>query len=119
MSSAIYYLNFMSRINQINELLRGELANLINQEITIEDGLITVSYVNCSPDMRNAKIGVSILPDRLFGSALKELKKHSSRFYQILKKKLNLKYIPKFHWVIDNTEKKAAEIEKILEQIKY
>jgi len=108
----------MSRIDQINELLRSELANLINREIILNNGLITVSYVNCSPDLKNAKIGISVLPDNLSGTAIKKLKKHSNQFCQILRKKLNLKNIPRFNWIIDPIEKNAAEIEEILKKLK-
>lgn len=108
----------MSRIEQINELLRSQLANLINQEVNLENGLITVSYVECSPDLRYAKIGISVLPENLTGSALKKLRQSSNQFSRDLKKELNLKYIPRFNWVIDNTEKNAAEIEKTLAKIK-
>ena len=107
----------MSRINQINELLRSEIANIINQEIRLNNGLITVCYVDCSADLKNAKIGISTLPDNLSKIALKKLKKHSSQFCQTLKKKLNLKYIPKFNWIIDETEKNAAKIENMLNEI--
>jgi len=107
----------MSRINQINELLRSELANIITQEIKLDNGLITVCYVDCSPDLKNAKIGISVLPDNQYGTALKKLKQHSSQFCKILKKKLNLRNIPKFNWIIDDTEKNAAEIEEVLKQI--
>jgi len=108
----------MSRIDQINKLLRNELANLINQEISLDNGLITVSYVDCSKDLKGAKIAISVLPENKTGSALKKLKQHSCQFYQVLKKKLNLKSIPRFNWIIDNTEKNAAQIEKILKQIR-
>jgi len=108
----------MPRIEQINELLKKELANLINREISLENGLITVSYVNCSPDLKNAKIGISVLPDNLVGTALNKLKKHSGQFSNILKKKIRLRQIPRFNWIIDATEKEANKIERILEQIK-
>ncbi len=108
----------MSRIEQINELLRSQLANLINQEVSLENGLITVSYVECSPDLRYAKIGISVLPENLTGTALKKLRQSGNQFSRDLKKKLNLKYIPRFNWVIDETEKNAAEIEKTLAKIK-
>ncbi|MCK4554309.1 ribosome-binding factor A [Candidatus Parcubacteria bacterium] len=107
----------MPRIDQINELLRSEIANLINQEIKLDNGLITICYVDCSPDLKNAKIGISVLPDNLSGTALQKLRKRSSQFCQILNRKLNLRNIPKFNWVIDDTEKNAAEIEEILKQI--
>ncbi len=106
------------RIEQVNELLRGELARLISHEIQLPGGLITVCYVDCSPDFKEAKVGISVLPDNLSKTALQKLEKRSSHFCQILKKKLNFKYIPRFIWLIDETEKSAAEIEEILKQIK-
>ncbi len=105
------------RMEQINDLLRSELANLIGREIHLEDGLITVSYVKCSPNLRQAEIYVSILPEKLFGTGLKKLRQNSKIFSNALKKKLNLKYIPRFIWVIDETEKNAAKIETTLKEI--
>lgn len=107
----------MSRIIQVNELLKSELANLISQELPLNNGLVTVCYVDCSPDLKNAKIGISVLPYNLSGKILKKLKQHSSQFCKILKKKLNLRHIPRFNWIIDSTERDAAEIDKILKQI--
>jgi len=108
----------MSRIEQVNELIRSELANLINQEVVLNNCLITVCYVNCSPDLSSAKIGISVLPDKYSNLATKELKKNSSQFTNILKKKTKLRRIPRFNWEIDLTEKNATEVEKLLEQIK-
>jgi ribosome-binding factor A len=108
----------MRRIEQVNELLKEKLATLISQEVPMENGLITISYVDCSPDLRNVKIGISVLPFDLSDSALKRLNKQSSNFTNILKKETRLRKIPKFKWEIDNTEEKAGEIEKILEEIK-
>lgn len=106
------------RISQLNELFKNELANLIIREMPMKGVLITISYVDCSPDLQHAKIGFSVLPDERSESALKALRKHSGLFAKILKKKLKFHHIPKFNWVIDTTEKEAAKIEEILEQIK-
>ncbi|MFH1583284.1 MAG: ribosome-binding factor A, partial [Candidatus Falkowbacteria bacterium] len=72
------------RIEQLNEQLKEELANLIVKEVPLKNGLITVSYVNCSPDLKYAKIAVSVLPDKFAGTALAGLRKHSSSFSQSL-----------------------------------
>ncbi len=108
----------MRRINQLNELFKGELANLIIREMPKKDVLVTVAYVDCSPDLQYAKIVFSVLPHERSGGALKVLRKHSGLFAKVLKKKLKLHHIPKFNWVIDETEKKAEELDKIFEQIK-
>ncbi|MDD5071661.1 MAG: ribosome-binding factor A [Patescibacteria group bacterium] len=108
----------MSRPEQINELLKRNIADLINREISLEGGLITVSFVDCSPDLERVKIGISVLPINLSGTALKILRGNSSLFAGILRKRTRLRHIPKFDWAIDSTEEKAAEIEKLLEEIK-
>jgi len=108
----------MRRIEQLNDQLREELASLIVKEINLNNGLITVSYVLCSPDLKYARIAVSVLPEKYAGTALENLRRHASRFSQILRKKLKIRQIPKFNWTLDTTESKAAEIEEALKKIK-
>ncbi|MFH1233885.1 MAG: ribosome-binding factor A [Patescibacteria group bacterium] len=105
------------RIEQLNEQIRNELAFLINKELPMDDGLITISYVDCSPDLKQAKIVVSILPINITGSLLEKLRKHSNFFSQSLRKKLKIRQIPHFNWVVDRTEEKAADLEEIFKQI--
>ncbi|OGF26801.1 hypothetical protein A2331_05600 [Candidatus Falkowbacteria bacterium RIFOXYB2_FULL_34_18] len=107
----------MSRMEQVNELLRGELANLISREITLDNGLITIIYVKCSPNLNQATVGISVLPETMSGTALRALRKHSSGFSGILKKKISLKFIPKFRWVVDSQERYAVEIDNAINEI--
>ncbi len=106
------------RLEQLNEQLKNELANLIVREVPLDNGLITVSYVACSPDLKYAKVAVSVLPEKYAGTALAGLRRHSSSFSQSLKRKLKIRQIPHFNWILDTTESKAAEIEKVIKQIK-
>jgi ribosome-binding factor A len=108
----------MSRnIEQVNSLLQKELAEIINKEIMLNNCLVTISYVDCSPDLNYAKIAVSVLPDKFIGSAMEAIKKHTGRISAALQKKIKLRTIPRFNWVIDDTEKHAAVIDGILRQI--
>ena len=106
------------RIEQLNEQLKEELANLIIKEIALDNGLITVCFVNCSTDLKHAKIAISVLPDKFGPSVLKKMRKLSGVFNRELKNKLKIRQIPRFHWVLDTTESRAAEIEDIIKQIK-
>jgi ribosome-binding factor A len=108
----------MRRIEQVNHLLKEKLANLISREIPMENGLATVIYVDCSPDLKNAKIAVSVLPFNSAKNIIEKLKKYNSLFSGILKKETRLHHIPKFRWVIDDTEEEAGKIEKFLAEIK-
>lgn len=102
------------RIEQLNEQLKKELASLIIKEMALNNGLITVCFVNCSTDLKHAKIAISVLPDKFAGTALSSLRKHSSIFNQALRQKLKIRQIPRFHWTLDTTESRAAEIEEVI-----
>lgn len=105
------------RIEQLNEQLKNELANLIIKEVALNNGLITVCFVNCSTDLKHAKIAISVLPGKFGPSVLKKMRKLSGYFSRTLRGKLKIRQIPKFHWQLDTTESRAAEIEKVIKQI--
>jgi len=107
------------RIEKVNELLLHEIATLINREVKASGFLITVTYVKCASDLKHANVGISILPDNKTGSGLRAVRSINSLIHKELKKKLNLKYIPKLHFSFDDTEKNAAVIEDIIDQIKH
>lgn len=107
----------MSRVEQVNELLKQELGNLISIAQPVHNGMITVKTVKSSSDLRNATIFISVLPDNVTGTALKELRKNNSSFANSLKKRLNLKFIPKFTWRLDTSERYVDEIENALKEI--
>ena len=108
----------MHKTEQINDLLRFELAKLIEEHVNLDGALITISFVDCSPDLRHARIAVSVLPEKFFGSAVTELRRHSSAFSKHLRKHTRLRQIPKLAWTVDDTEVKAAEIDEILKSIR-
>jgi len=105
------------RMKQVNELLKNELANLVSQNVLVKDSLVTITYVKCSPNLLEATIGISVLPENMSGTALKNIKKYNKEFYKNQKKKLNLRHIPRFNWKIDSQERYAAEIDKIIKKI--
>lgn len=108
----------MAKVEQLNELLHRELAAAISQEVEFPDGLITVTYVSCNPDLQFAKVSVSVLPDKLAGTALKKLKAASGRLASAIVKKTRLRKVPRFLWEFDPTEKEAAVLEEFFLKVK-
>jgi ribosome-binding factor A len=106
------------RIAQLNEQLKEELANLIIREININNGLITVCFVDTTADLKYAKVGVSVLPEKYGPSVMRKLVDLSGYFARVLKNKLKIRQIPHLNWILDTTESQAAEVEKIITQIK-
>ena len=107
------------RIAQVNELILSELSGLIARHIDLANGLITLSYAKTDPDLRATRIGVSVLPETLSGTALKLLRSHSAAFSGELRKKLNLKKIPRFRYEIDPGERIRDEIIRTIDSLEH
>jgi len=106
----------MSKIERTNELLRVELANALNKQAMLEDVLITISYVKCSSDLKIAKVGVTVLPDRLAGTALRKLNASTHLLISNVKSRLKLRRLPKIVWEFDASEREAEKIEKLIQE---
>jgi len=104
------------RLEQINELLRSELSNLLAREVPLENRMVTITYVKCGADLKNATIGISVLPEGLAGTALEQLKKISGQLARELNKKIKIKFIPRFYWEIDSLERNAIEIDRAVRE---
>jgi len=109
----------MSRKQKINSLLHQKIAKIIQRRLDMPlDFLITIVKVDCSPDLEQAKIYFSVLPDEKKNEAQKFLITNSAEIKRWLAKETNLKKLPKFKFVFEETEKQAREIEQILDNLK-
>lgn len=106
----------MSKIPRINELILEELALAVNREVGIPDALITITYVECSSDLKYAKVGFSVLPDQLAGTALRKLKSATSQLVPILRGRTKLRKLPHLIWEFDATEREAGKIERLIQE---
>ena len=107
------------RIEQINELLRHELSELLLTEVEFPQGcLVTIINVETSKDLRHAKAWVSVLPGYLLKKAMDKLNANAGHLQFLLNKKLSLKPLPRIKFAVDRTEEKAGEIEELLDRIK-
>lgn len=106
----------MASTERLNELLLEELAQAVNREVGVENALLTITYVECSPDLKQAKVGFSILPDKLAGTALRKLTGATSQIVGILKKRVKLRKIPHLIWEFDATEREAGRLEDLIEE---
>lgn len=104
----------MSKAPRLNEILKEELAAAVSREVGLPNALVTITYVECSPDLKQAHVGFSVLPDNLVGTALKHLSAATGELVRILKSRVKLRQMPHFIWEFDATEKEAAKIEKLI-----
>ena len=107
----------MAKLDRINDLILEELAQAVNREVGLENALITITYVECSPDLKQAKVGFSVLPDNLVGTALRKLGSATNQLVGILRTRTKMRRLPRLIWEFDATEKEASKIEKLIAEI--
>ena len=107
----------MAKAERVNDLLLEELARAVNREVGVENALITITYVDCSPDLKQAKIGFSVLPDKLAGTVLRKLNASTSVLVGILRNRTKMRKMPHLIWEFDATEREASKIEKLIAEI--
>ena len=106
------------RTLRVNDLLRDELAQLVRE---LKDpriaGLITITAVETSVDLRHARVFVSVLgKDEESETALKGLEAAAGFLHRQLKAGLTLRRIPELSFMKDESlERGAYLLEKIKE----
>jgi ribosome-binding factor A len=106
------------RISKINELVRQQVSEIISRELNLKPGVfLTIAKVDTSRDLRYTRIFISIFPERDINYAIETLKKETHLIQGKLNKKLFIKIVPKIEFIVDTTELKADEVEKLLNDI--
>ena len=100
-----------NRIGRINEEIQRELASLIpNVKDPRVSGLISVTAVDTTPDLRYAKIYISVLDKSDCAQVLKGLKSASGYLRRELGHALQLRYPPELTFVRDDSIDQGAHI---------
>ena len=100
-----------NRIGRINEEIQRELASLIpNVKDPRVSGLISVTAVDTTPDLRYAQIYISVLDKSDCAQVLKGLKSASGYLRRELGHALQLRYTPELTFVRDDSIDQGAHI---------
>ena len=100
-----------NRIGRINEEIQREMSTLIR---TVKDprvtGLISVTSVDTTPDLKFCKIYISVLDKSDVNQVLKGLKSASGYLRRELGRTLNLRNTPELTFVRDDSIDQGAHI---------
>jgi ribosome-binding factor A len=108
------------RQRQVAELLHEELSQLI-QHGTRDPrlGFVTVTGVDVSPDLRLARVYVTVLGDKSDAQeTLAGLVSAAGYFRHRLRELLTLRFIPELTFKIDSSLEYGMRIDKLLDSIK-
>lgn len=108
-----------NRLGRIDEELKKEISNIINYELKNPKitGLISVTKTKITPDLKYAKVYVSILNAKDVKETFSNLKKSSGYIKTEIAKRINLRITPELIFVLDDSMEYGAKIDKILKEI--
>lgn len=108
-----------NRLGRIDEEYRKEISNIISYKLKNPNvtGMISVTKVNVTNDLKFAKVYVSILNSKNIKNTLAGLKKSSGFIRSELAKKVNLRNTPELIFELDDSLEYGARIDSILKEI--
>ena len=105
------------RLDRVNELLRTELSTLLIRQIKDPrlQGVISITRVETSPDMRTAKVFLSVMGDpETRQSALAGIQSAATFLRRELRPRLVLRHTPFLTFTLDPSMEDANQLMQIM-----
>lgn len=108
-----------NRMARVNEELKREISNIINYEVKNSNvtGIISVTKVKTSPDLKYAKVSVSVINSKNIKNTLTGLKAASGFIRSRIAEKINLRITPELVFELDESMVYGERIDSILNEI--
>ena len=105
-----------NRIGRINDEIQRELSSLMRslKDPRLQSGLLTITHVDTTPDLRYSRIFVSALDKSQEKEMLKGLKSAAGYLRRELGSALKLRYTPELQFVADDSIQQGAHILEML-----
>jgi ribosome-binding factor A len=106
------------RSSRIAEQLQRELSELIRRQVKDPRiHLVTITDVDVSPDLSNAKILISVLGAQAPQPEVVAALNHAAGFLRhVLGRSLKLRSIPALHFYYDDTLDRAAHLDALIKR---
>jgi len=107
------------RQQQVGEFLREEISKIVQRDLNDPRlGLVSITQVDMSPDLRYAHAHVSVLgSDEEFADALKALRGASGFIRHQLRPRMRLRHIPVITFESDRSMEYADTITRVLNEL--
>ena len=109
-----------TRQEKVKELLKIEISEIIRREMNDPRlGFVTVTDAEVSPDLRHAKVFISILGEQAQkDQGMKALKSAASFIRTSFAKRANMKVTPEIVFLEDKVIERGSRIFELLEKMK-
>jgi ribosome-binding factor A len=115
----------MSPTNHLHERVGEEIAHEINAMLAGElkdprlEGMVVVTEVRVQPDMKHARVFISVKgTNQEQSDAIKALEHASGYIRRELVERLQLRRVPELHFTLDLSQEHVERIERLLKEMK-
>ena len=104
------------RLERVNQLMKEEISRLVQRELKDPRlGFVTITEVDVTPDLRQAKVYVSVLgPEDKWVASFKALESARGFIWSALRKNLDLRVTPQLLFRPDRSMEHAARMSALL-----
>lgn len=108
-----------NRIGRINEEIQRELSDLLRElkDPRVHKTMLSITRVETTPDLRYAKVYISLLDKEFTKETLAGLKSSAGYLRRELGKSLQLRYTPELQWQADDSITHGAHILELLSKL--
>ncbi len=109
-----------TRMVRVNENIKRALADILEMRgISIDGCLLSITKLDTSPNLRSAKVYVSVLgggePEK--EAAIKLLKKHRGLLQKCLSDEIVMKYTPHLEFILDRNMEEGDRVLSLLDKL--
>ena len=109
-----------NRTVRVNELVQREISAILRKRYQTESVAITITEVRVSPDLRDARVFVSVVgSEEAAEEKLKWLRARAGDIREEVGRRIVLKYLPKFEYILDKSTVRGARILQVLDEIEH
>jgi ribosome-binding factor A len=107
-----------NRTVRVNELIQRELSDILHRRYQAETVALTITEVRVAPDLRDARLFVSIIgSDEVVQQKLRWLKNKLHDLRMQLGERIVLKHMPRFTVAIDKSTIRGNRILQVLDEV--
>lgn len=108
-----------NRAKRVSRLIKRELSQLLLREVDFpESVLATITRVETSADLKQAKVYVSVMPEEKISEVIRILNHRIFEIQKEIDKRFTMKVVPKVDFKAERMTAEADRIEKLLEKVK-
>jgi ribosome-binding factor A len=109
-----------NRTLRVNELIQREISDILRKRYQSEAVAITISEVRVAPDLRDARVFIAVVgTDEIAEEKLKWLRGKAADIREEVGRRIVLKYLPKFEYILDHSAARGARIFQVMDEIEH